>query len=306
VGGGAAGLSAALVLGRARQDVLLVDAGNQSNRPAHAIGGLLAQEGTSPAALYAAAHEQLAQYPSVAVRRGEVDSIERDGDGFRARVADADVRARRVLLAMGMEYAVPDLPGVAERWGDRVFHCPFCHGWEARDGRLALLADGEGAMIRALLLRGWSDDVVLLGTVDDAARAKLDAAGVPVDDRPVAAITGDGATVVFADGSELERDAVMAEAPLRQRSTLAADLGLELTPAGAIKVDTFARTSLRGVFAAGDVAGTHAQVSTAIGAGAAAGGFIRQDLLAAEHGLDFPFAPKPPASPSGAPAEAAR
>jgi thioredoxin reductase len=288
VGGGAAGLSAAVVLGRARQDVLVVDAGRQSNRPAHAIGGLLAQEGTSPAALYASAHEQLAHYPSVTIRPGDVRAIERDGAAFRARVGDEEVRARRVLLAMGMDYVVPDLPGVAERWGDRVFHCPFCHGWEVRDGGLAVLADGEKAVMVSLLLLGWSADVVLLGRVDDEGREQLEAAGVRIDERPVAAITGDRATVVFADGSELPRDGVLVTAPLRQRSPLAADLGLELNDAGAVVVEAGGRTSVPGVFAAGDVAGTMASVAAAIGAGSTAGAMIRHSLLAEDYDLATP------------------
>ena len=300
IGGGAAGLSGALVLGRARQDVLLVDAGNQSNRPAHAVGGLLAQEGTSPDALYAAGHEQLRSYPSVAVRRDEVVAVEPDGASFVARLAGGDeVRARRVLLAAGMDYAAPDLPGVAERWGGAVFHCPFCHGWEVRDGGLALLGDGEVAVFKALLLQGWSDDVVLLGQIDEAGRAKLDAAGVRVDDRPVAAITG-VATVVFADGDELPRDGVMVGAPLRQRSGLAADLGLELDGAGAVKVDELARTSVAGVFAAGDVAGTMQQVASAMAAGASAGAFIRQSILAEDHDLPFPLQPTSAATAAAA------
>ncbi len=293
VGGGAAGLSGALVLGRARQDVLLLDVGNQSNRPAHAVGGLLAQEGTSPDDLYAAAHAQLGNYPSVQVRREAVVALERAEDGtLAARLAGGDVvRGRRVLLATGMEYAVPDLPGVAERWGNSVFHCPFCHGWEVRDGALALLGDGEKAVFMALLLRGWSDDVVLLGRVDDDGRAKLEAAGIRVDERPVRAVTGAGATIVFEDGTELPRDGLLVGAPLRQRSTLAADLGLELDDAGAVVVDKLARTSVPGVFAAGDVAATMAQVAAAMGAGGSAGAFIRHSLLAEEHDLPFPFKP---------------
>jgi thioredoxin reductase len=302
VGGGAAGLSGALVLGRARQDVLLLDVGDQSNRPAHAVGGLLAQEGTSPDDLYAAAHAQLGNYPSVHVRCEAVVALERADDGtLAARLDGGDVvRGRRVLLATGMEYAVPDIPGVAERWGDRVFHCPFCHGWEVRDGALAVLGDGEKAVVVTLLLHGWSDDVVLLGRVDEAGRATLEAAGIRVDERPVRAVTGARATVVFEDGSELPRDGLLVGAPLRQRSTLAEDLGLELDDAGTVVVDKLARTSVPGVFAAGDVAGTLAQVAAAMGAGASAGAFIRHSLLAEEHDLPFPF------THGAAPAEAAR
>jgi thioredoxin reductase len=299
VGGGVAGLSAALVLGRARRDVLLVDAGTQSNRAAHAVGGLLAQNGTAPGALYAEAREQLALHPSVARRDGEVAAIERRDDGtFHARLDGGDeVAARRVLLAMGMAYMPPDLPGVAERWGNAVFHCPFCHGWEARDGALAVLEDGDTGVFRALLLRGWSDDVVLVGReIDSAGRAKLDAAGVPVEERAVVAVR-DTATIVFADGSELPRDGILVPAPMRQRSGLAEALGLELAPAGTIVVDQLGRTSVPGVFAAGDVAGTVQMVPAAMGDGARAGAQIRLSLLAEDHDLPFP-----PGAPAPAPA----
>jgi thioredoxin reductase len=296
VGAGAAGLSGAVVLGRARRDVLVVDAGQQSNRPAHAIGGLLAQEGTAPTALYDAGREQLAAYPTVTLREGEIEAIEPLDDGtFRAKLGSDEVAARRVLLVMGMQYTPPDLPGVATRWGDSVFHCPFCHGWEVRDGPLAVLGDGDTAVFRALLLRGWSDDVVLLGReIDNAGRAKLDAAGVTVDDRPVVAVR-DEATVVFADGSELPRDGLLVPAPMRQRSGLAEALGLELAPAGTIVVDELGRTSLPGVFAAGDVAGTVQMVPAAMGDGARAGAQIRLSLLAEDH--DLPFPPGAPAQP---------
>jgi thioredoxin reductase len=301
VGGGAAGLNAALVLGRARRDVVVVDAGRQSNLPAHAIGGLIAQEGTAPAALYAAARAQLEGYPSVQLRQGEVASVELAEDGtLHATLADGDeLRARRVLLTTGMEYAVPELPGIAERWGDTVFHCPFCHGWEVRDRALAVLGDGEPVVHAALLLRGWSDDVVLAGSGFDAAdRARFDAAGIALEERPVVAVRDPGATLVLADGSELVRDAVLVRAPLRQRSPLAADLGVELSPSGTIVVDRFGRTSVPGVFAAGDVAGTPQMVAAALGAGAQTGAFVHTSLLADEHDLPFP--------PGAAPAAAAR
>jgi thioredoxin reductase len=276
VGGGAAGLSAALVLGRARRDVVVVDAGDQSNRPAHAIGGLLAQEGTSPAGLYAAGREQLAAHASVTVRDGTIEAIEPRDDGtFEARLAGGDeLAARRVLLAMGMQYVPPDLPGVATRWGNTVFHCPFCHGWEVRDGALAVLGGGDAGVLKALLLRGWSDDVV-------------DAAGIAVDERAVVAVR-DTATVVFADGSELPRDGLLVAAPMRQRSNLAAELGVELDEAGTIVVDELGRTSMPGVFAAGDVAGTVQMVAAAIGDGARIAAQVRFSLLAEDHDVALP------------------
>jgi thioredoxin reductase len=303
VGGGAAGLNGALVLGRARRNVLVLDAGRQSNLPAHAIGGLLAQEETAPAALYAEAHAQLGRYPSVTVERGEAIALEQRDDGtFRARLAGgAEIGAQRLLLATGMDYVAPELPGIAERWGRAVFHCPFCHGWEVRDGRLAVLGDGDTGVLKALLLRGWSDDVVLLGSgFDGAGRAKLAVAGVTVDERPVVAVRGAGATVVFSGGEELARDGLLVAAPLRQRSALIADLGVELEPSGAVAVDEHARTSLDGVFAAGDVAGTMSMVAAALGAGGAAGAYVHQHLLAEEHGLPFPLGAPASAAPAAA------
>jgi thioredoxin reductase len=303
VGGGAAGLNGALVLGRARRDVLVLDAGRQSNLPAHAIGGLLAQEDTAPAALYAAAHAQLERYPSVTVQRGEAIALEQRDDGtFRARLAGGgEAGARRLLLATGMDYVAPELPGIAERWGGAVFHCPFCHGWEVRDGRLAVLGDGDPGILKAVLLRGWSDDVVLLGSgFDDAGRAKLAAAGVTVDERPVVAVRGAGATVVFTGGEELARDGLLVTAPLRQRSGLIADLGVELQSSGAVAVDEYARTSLDGVFAAGDVAGTMSMVAAALGAGGAAGAYVHQHLLAEDHDLPFPLGALASAAPAAA------
>ena len=191
VGGGAAGLSAALVLGRARRRTLLVDAGDQSNLAAHGIGGLLGHDGRSPAELYAIGRDELAAYPSVQLRTGEVVAGERVADVFELELGDGRrERARRVLLATGMDYRPPSLPGLAELWGRSVFHCPFCHGWEVRDQPLAVLARGDKAVHAALLLRGWSDDVVLLtdgpAGLDDDDRLRLAAAGIPIDERPVA------------------------------------------------------------------------------------------------------------------------
>ena len=164
VGGGAAGLSAALVLGRARRRTLVVDAGGQSNRAAHGIGGLLGHDGRPPADFYAAGRAELAAYPS---RRG----ARRRGRATASAATTAScsswptARARRrgaCCSRRGWTTASPTLPGIAERWGGSVFHCPFCHGWEVRDRPLGVLDRGATGVHRALLLRAWSDDVTLL------------------------------------------------------------------------------------------------------------------------------------------------
>jgi thioredoxin reductase len=161
VGGGVAGLSAALVLGRARRRTLLFDSGGQSNRAAAHVGGGVALDGTPPEELYARGREQLAGYDSVEIRDSEIRDARPDGEGFRLKPAGdgAEVRTRSLILATGMDYQVPDVPGFAEHWGGSVFHCPFCHGWEVRDRRLVVYAH-EGMSERLTgLARGWSEEV---------------------------------------------------------------------------------------------------------------------------------------------------
>ncbi|MGE2722657.1 NAD(P)/FAD-dependent oxidoreductase [Mycolicibacterium celeriflavum] len=292
VGGGAAGLSAALVLGRARRRTLLVDAGAQSNLAAHGIGGLLGHDGRPPGELYALGREELSAYPSVEVLTGEVVSGERTDGGFVLQLGDGRIeRARRVLLATGMEYRPPSLPGLAELWGRSAFHCPFCHGWEVRDQPLAVLARGERAVHSSLLLRLWSDDVILLtdgpADLDDAQRRRLRAAGVAIDERPVAELIGAAGyleAVVFADGDRLPRTGVLVATTLHQRSSLAEQLGAasgEPTPPAQypVHVDALYRTSAQGVYAAGDVVAQMPQVATAVAAGSAAAAAVVQSLV---------------------------
>lgn len=299
VGGGAAGLSAALVLGRARRRTLVIDAGEQSNRAAHGIGGLLGHDGRPPADLYADGRRELAEYPSVQVVDGLVTgATAHDGPTFRLELADGSVHhAQRILLAGGMHYEAPDIPGLTEHWGRSVFHCPFCHGWEARDQALAVLADGDRAVHMALMLRGWTDDVVVVtngpsGLDDDQYRA-LAGAGVQVDERKIvefASRDGALASIVFADGDELKREGALVASALRQRTDLAAQLGVRTAPPGpvvvdALVVDQFGRTSVPGVFAAGDVCAQMPQVASAIAAGSAAAAGIVQSLLHDQFGL---------------------
>jgi thioredoxin reductase len=291
VGGAAAGLSAALVLGRARVPTLVVDAGEPSNRPAHAIGGLLGQGGTSPAHLYAAGREQIAPLPSVELRAGVVTDISLAGDGddpaFRATLADgATVGTRRVLLAGGMRYAVPDTPGLDALWGDAAFACPYCHGWEIRDRRIGILG-ATGTAHRVALLRWWSEDLVVLadGALEPDDRDALRAAGVPFDERPVAAV-GPG-LVRFADGEEVAIDALHVVAPMEPRDGLAARLGLATTESpngvGIVEADKFGATSVPGVFAAGDAAGA-GNVAAAIAGGSLAATGLHRSLVMASVG----------------------
>ncbi|MCP9487301.1 MAG: NAD(P)/FAD-dependent oxidoreductase [Gaiellaceae bacterium MAG52_C11] len=299
VGAGAAGLSAALVLGRARQRTLVVDAGGQSNSSADGIGGLLGQDGRPPAAFYAAGREELAAYPTVERRSGDVVGGERHEAGFVLELADGSHEtARRVLLATGMEYRFPALPGIAERWGRSVFHCPFCHGWEVRDQQLGVLDRAAAGARRALLLRVWSDDVTLFADgpaeLDAEDAERLRAAGVTVDERRVAELRGQGSArtaVAFADGGEHPCAGLLVPVTLHQRSALAEQLGAAASDPGpvaidAIEVDPMFHTSVPGLSAAGDVSSQQLpSVANAVAAGSSAAAMIVQDLISEAQGL---------------------
>ena len=292
VGGGAAGLSAALVLGRARKRTLVVDAGGQSNLSAHGIGGLLGHNGLPPAELYAAGRRELAEHPNVEFRAGEVLRAKPEGDDFVLELADGSVEStRRVLLATGMDYRYPDVPGIEERWGGSVFHCPFCHGWEVRDRKIGVLDPGDSPAEKALLIRGWSDDVTLYthgpAEIEPGDAERLAEAGIEVEKRPIAGLRGSGEeldAITFEDGEERTCAALLVAVTLHQRSPLSEQLGLELSDpnkltADSIEVSSTGATSVDGVFAAGDNTSHMPSVASSIAAGSMAAAGIVASLI---------------------------
>jgi thioredoxin reductase len=264
VGGGAAGLSAAMVLGRARRRTLVFDQGGQSNRAAPHVGGGLAVDGTPPDQLYEMGRDQLARYDSVEIRDAEVTDARGEGEGFVLSVGDDELRTQALILATGMDYEIPEVPGFSEHWGSSVFHCPFCHGWEVRDRKIVVYGDGEMAERQATLIRAWSDDVAVV---------KPDEVGeLRIEDETVRG-------VIRKDGSEIPCDAVLLHAPLRRRGRLVESLGLDLTDDGFVAIDALTHTSLPGVYAAGDLAAWPQQVPVAIGSGHTAGLVATRELL---------------------------
>jgi thioredoxin reductase len=285
IGGGAAGLSAALVLGRARRSAVVFDAGEQSNLVAPHVGGLFGHDRGPPADVYRIARDQLSPYPTVEIRRSNVTAARPVDGGFAVAADGSQTPARRILLATGIRYELPDIPGLEPLWGDSVFHCPFCHGWEMRDRRLAVLGEGDELVARASLLRCWSDDVVALSNGTPLTDADgFDRAGIDVIVEGIVELRtsdDDGRralqAVAFDDGRVLERDGLMIQPRLSQRSALAAELGVALTDRGTVHVDAHGRTSVRGIYAAGDVAGETQQVINAAAAGATAAYAIVHD-----------------------------
>jgi thioredoxin reductase len=286
VGGGPAGLSAALVLGRARKRVLVVDDDRPANAVSQGVGGLLGLDRLKPADLRRSGRRQLEEHADVAVRHGAVEDIEPTADGFVVTPTEAaPVRAHAVVLAHGLRYDPPPLPGIDTLWGRSVFHCAFCDGWEVRDRPLALHGSGPGAVRLALMLAGWSNDVVLCTDgAPDPGGALLAAAGVRVRTEPIARLAGNEgrlARIEFSHGPAELREALFVNTRRDQPNGLAAALGCELTTAGTIVTDADGRTNVAGVYAAGDAATAHSRsVANAIGTGSRVAYAVALDRVA--------------------------
>ncbi|MEU4647615.1 NAD(P)/FAD-dependent oxidoreductase [Nocardia fluminea] len=296
-GGGAAGLNAALMLARSRRSVAVIDAGAPRNAPAQGVHGLLGREGMSPLELLEIGRAEVRGYGGHVVS-GEVVSVARAGDTagaeFLVSLADGStVSARRILVATGLADELPDVPGLREHWGHDVLHCPYCHGWEVRDQRIAVLASSPMSVHQALLFSQLSDDIVFLSHTADTLSAedaeKLVARGIRIVDGKVVEVLGtDRLTgVQLADGSVVERDALVVGPRMNTRATFLADLGLipEPHPSGMgdhIAADPMGRTSVPGVWIAGNATDPSAQVGAAAAAGAMAGAQINAELVMAE------------------------
>jgi len=295
VGGGAAGLSGAMTLARARRSVLVVDAGAPRNAPAEGVHNYLAREGTPPGELLAIGRAEVTGYGGEIVE-GAVTGAERTDDGFRVELGDGrSVHARRLLVTTGLVDELPDVPGVAELWGRDVLHCPYCHGWEVRDRAVGVLATSPMSVHHALMWRQWTADVTLFlhtgPEPTDEEREQLAARGITLVEGEVVALeTGGGRLtgVRLASGEVVARQAVVVATRMTARADLLGSLGLEpaeLEMGGHvfgtyIPADPMGATAVPGVWVAGNVANLHAQVIVAAGAGVSAGAAINADLIA--------------------------
>lgn len=290
IGGSYAGLSAALQLGRARRDVLIIDEGKRRNRFASHSHGFLTQDGVDPAIIAADARAQVMEYPSVqwlaarADRAARIEKNEVPGAAFEVTVSGHRHLARRLLLATGVRDILPDITGLTERWGKAVFHCPYCHGYELNQGQIGVIAGSELSMHHALMLPDWGPTTFILNGAfepDDEQLKSLAARGVTVEHNPIAKITGH-ADIVLADGRTLPFAGLFALARFEMTSPIAEGLGLEFEegPVGAtIKTDPMKETSMPGVFACGDAARPMASVALAVGDGNLAGAGLHRSLM---------------------------
>jgi thioredoxin reductase len=256
VGGGPAGLAAALVLGRSRKQVTLFDAGEPRNAAAEHVHGFMSRDGVTPHELRAVARAELAQYPSVEVRDARVLAIEK-GAPFVVRSERGELEARRIMLCAGLIDDLPALPGLAACWGKSVLHCPYCHGWECRDARYGFLPRTEKELEFALLLRGWTDDLIVFAngvSLDDETRRDYDRAKIRVEERHVLGVRAEGRALraVEVVGGEVERDNLFVH-PMQRQTEVVAALGLRMYDENSVWVDEHSETSVPGIYAAGDL-----------------------------------------------------
>jgi thioredoxin reductase len=294
IGGGAAGLAGAVALLRSRRSVLLVDAGDPRNAAAGHVHNFLTRDGTPPGVLYAAGRAEVQGYGGQ-VLPGQVNALERDGDRFAVKVRGRVVTARRLLVATGARDELPDIPGLAERWGTDVLHCPYCHGWEVRCQHVGVLATGPLAVHQALLFRQLSDQVTLLAhtgpPLAPGQREQLAARNIAVAGGTVAQVEAAGGRlrgVRLDDGSRVQLDALVVAPVCRARAELLGPLGLlpgEVRVDGyllgtAVEADATGATAVPGVWVAGNVASLQAQVISSAAGGLAAAAAINNELVA--------------------------
>ena len=285
VGGGAAGLTAALVLLRSRRSVAVVDAGAPRNAAASHMHGFLSRDGMAPAALLTAGREEIAGYGGTVID-GTVAGIE---PGFAVRLVDGrTLGARSILIATGLRDEIPAIPGVRERWGRDVLHCPYCHGYEVRDQPLGILGGSSEAIAHAVLIRQWSEDVILFPHTDSLTaqhRELLEARGVTVAAGTVSRLVVEHDRlqgIQLLGGAFVPRSAVFVRPRLRPNSALLTGLRCETDDQGRTRYDAGGRTTTPGVYVAGNAADPRAQVITAAGQGSATAIAINADLVDAD------------------------
>lgn len=286
VGGGPAGLSAGLILGRSRRRVLICDAGEPRNAASQAVHGFFTREGVHPSELRRVGREQLCAF-GVEFRAARVVNALGRGSTFQAELNDgASLQARKLLLAVGVADKLPEIAGFAEFWGSSVFSCPYCHAWEVREQALAVYGKADTSVELALLLTAWTSDVIICsdGPAGFSAedRRKMEAARIAVREQKIARLQGANGlleAIKFEDGSFVSRRGIFLRPKLQYRDELPKALGCALAENGAIKVDDRCQTSVAGVYAAGDCTGASGQALAMAADGARAAFSINRDLV---------------------------
>ncbi|ANY71318.1 pyridine nucleotide-disulfide oxidoreductase [Paenibacillus ihbetae] len=276
IGGGPAGLNAALVLGRARKHVIVIDEGRPRNAVTHATHGFLTRDGISPGDFRQIAREEISRYPSVSFTQDTAVAITGSDGHFIIKTAQGNsISSKKVLFAVGMKDRPLDIPGLVEVYGKSAFVCPYCDGWELRDQPLVIIAKGADAMHLAPLISGWTSQFTICTNGPDelteAQREELQRHHVPVFDSPIRFIDaseGIVRQVVLEDGAAIPCRGIFFKPTLVTGSDLPQAMGCSMTEMGAVVVDDFGKTSVPGVYSAGDAASRLHQAVAAASMGA--------------------------------------
>lgn len=287
IGGSYAGLSAAMALGRSMRKVLIIDSGRPCNRQTPHSHNFITRDGETPAAIAAIAKEQVLQYPTVSWLDGKATAAVKKEFYFEVETASGAVYwSRKILFATGIRDIMPEMEGFAESWGISVLHCPYCHGYEIRHRKLGIIGNGDMGFHLASLIHNWSRDLTIFtnGAADFSPEqlAKIKSHNIEIEEGVLDKLehkNGYLAAVLLKEGSRHTKDALFARVPFAQHSTLPVALGCATDEQGYIKTDEFKKTSVAGVFAAGDNTTMMRAVSNAVAAGAMAGSMINKELI---------------------------
>lgn len=287
VGGSYAGLSAAMALGRSLRNVLIIDSGLPCNRQTPHSHNFITHDGETPAAIADKARAQVLSYPTINLHNGVATSGRKTDTGFIIETSEElEFTAKKLIFATGITDIMPDIKGFDQCWGISVIHCPYCHGYEVRDQKTAIMANGERAFHLASLVHNLSNKLTIITSgkseFTEEQRSKLKLHNISFIEKKIQEIIhekGHLTNIVFESGETLELNALYASIPFKQHSDIPMELGCELTELGHIKIDSFQKTNIPGVFACGDNSSMIRAVSYAVATGGIAGAMVNNELV---------------------------
>ncbi|KPN12585.1 pyridine nucleotide-disulfide oxidoreductase [Bacillus australimaris] len=286
IGGGPAGLSAALVVGRGRKQVIVFDDELPRNRVTQESHGFITNDGMTPFEIRQAGEADLQKYPNIKIKRNRIVDIQKKEESFTLLTHEGDAfEAKKIILATGLQDILPEIEGIHDVYGKTLFSCPFCDGWELKDKALALIAENQRALHMAKLLSNWTKDLIVFTNghvLAEEDKALLTAHSIQVIDVPIVLIDHDNGqlrSLQLANGEIVRREGGFVASEFKQSAPFAEKLGCQMTQNGGIETDILGRTTVSGVFACGDNLGGPAQLVLAAAAGSQAGMGVIHELV---------------------------
>ncbi|WP_406846002.1 NAD(P)/FAD-dependent oxidoreductase [Bacillus safensis] len=289
IGGGPAGLSAALVVGRGRKQVIVFDDELPRNRVTQESHGFITNDGMTPFEIRRAGEADLQKYPNIKIKRSKIVEIQKKEERFTLLTHEGDTfEAKKIILATGLQDILPEIEGIHDVYGKTLFSCPFCDGWELKDKALALIAENQRALHMAKLLSNWTKDLIVFTNghvLAEEDKVLLTAHSIQVIDVPIVSIDHDNGqlrSLQLANGETVKREGGFVASEFKQSAPFAENLGCQMTKNAGIETDILGRTTVSGVFACGDNLGGPAQLVLAAAAGSQAGMGVIHELVQEE------------------------